>query len=374
MLHVARELPELLERVTVLTGSSVGAVNVAFLAGRGLEPQAVEDLAELWRGLALEELVAVARLNALKILGTAPLRFMRMGVKSPATGLLDASGLWRLVARETNWRGIHRHVRSGRFDAVAITGTEIARGETHVFVDAHPSVGMSAPRLFSDFEAIPTELDFRHVLASAAIPFLFPPVKIKARWYMDGGVRNNTPLSPALRMGAESLFIVKVSGLDKQLSVLDEYPGIGHVLGKLLDTMFVDRVAYDLDRLDRINDMALALSSLGPEIERQALDAFQGRGRPRYRYVPYAAVRPSIDLGQLAAKRLADKEEGFSFGRVLSSFFENDEQTSGDAASFLLFDGDYADSMIKQGLEDAQRNHAAIASILDRPGLAERTG
>jgi len=358
LLHVARNHPDLLERMTVVTGSSVGAVNAAFLASHGMDPASVERLAQVWRRLELDKLIAVAPLSAIKMIGTAPLRLLRTGIKSPATGLIDASGLWRLVAKETDWRGIHRHVASGRFDAVAITATDIGRGDTHLFVDANSRLGFTSRRLFSDFEAIPAEIDMRHVLASAAIPFMFPPVKIGTRWYMDGGLRANTPLSPALRLGAHSLFIVNVSGLETDFGMLDEYPGVGHVLGKMLDAVFVDRVRYDLDRLDRLNDIVQAVEGLGPEAADQVLSALERLGRPRYRKIPYVSVSPEVDLGQLAAAHVGEAEAqqratSFSFMRVFDALFENDARTSGDAASFLMFDGQYADKLIARGLADA---------------------
>ncbi len=368
LLHLARKRPDLLDRMTVVTGSSVGAVNAAYLASHGLDPRAVERLAEIWRGLELDRLMGVAPLSALKMIGTAPLRLLRTGIKSPATGLIDASGLWRVVAKVTDWRGIHRHVASGRFDAVAITATDIGRGDTHLFVDAHQRLGFTSPRLFSDFEAIPAEIDMRHVLASAAIPFMFPPVKIGTRWYMDGGLRANTPLAPALRLGAKRLFIVSVSGVESDFGRLDEYPGVGHVLGKMLDSVFIDRIRYDLDRLDRLNDIATAAQSLGEAQAERFFAELEAMGRPRYRNIPYVSVSPEVDLGKIAADHVdeeakASRTSALSFMRVFDSLFENDSGSSGDAASFLMFDGQYADKLIEQGLADAEAADEKLAAL-----------
>lgn len=360
LVYVADALPELLSRIRVITGSSVGAVNAAFLASRGLTPESVHELAALWRGLKVDELVSISHLSALKMVSAAPLRLIGRGGKSPVTGLLDARGLWQVVARETDWPGIARNVDSGRFRAVALVGTDIARGEAHVFVDARP-----VPSRISEFVVVPTRIELRHVLASAAIPLLFPPVEADGHWYMDGGVRNNTPLAPALHLGAQSLLILNTRGVETGDGQIDGYPGIGQVLGKVLDAIFLDRVGFDLDRLTRINDVVRAIETMGPQQATAFREALAARGRPRYREVPFASVSPDADLGALAAEYVrTNKVAGpMSFLRALGALFENDAQTSGDAASFLLFDGGYASQLIDRGAEDAAMAHEQLAAL-----------
>jgi NTE family protein len=363
--YIAQHFPGLLERVQVIAGSSVGAVNTAYLASRGLDPKAVEDLVALWTNLELDRLVTFSSLSAVRMLGAGALRLLRGGTKSPVTGLIDADGLWQIVAKETDWDAIHRHVRNGRFKAVAITATEIARGETHVFVDARDSLDIRGQRLFTDFVAIPGELNLPHVLASAAIPFLFPPIRIGTRWYVDGGVRHNTPLSPALRFGADALLIITVSGHERTDASADAFPGIGEILGTMLDATFVDRVAFDLDRLDRINDFLAAIDEEEPSLRDRITARLRDKGRSSYRYVPYGSVKPSIDFGAVAAESMREiKASGvLSMSRLLAALFEDDPHRSGEAASFLLFDGRYASKLIAHGYADAKQQHAALAEL-----------
>lgn len=363
--YVAHHFPELLDRVQVIAGSSVGAVNTAYLASRGLDPKSVEDLVTLWSNLELDRLVTFSSLSAVRMLGAGALRLLRGGTKSPVTGLVDADGLWQIVAKETDWDAIHRHVRNGRFKAVAITATEIARGETHVFVDARESLDIRGQRMFTDFVAIPGELNLPHVLASAAIPFLFPPIRIGTRWYVDGGVRHNTPLSPALRFGADALLIVTVSGEERTDATSDAFPGIGEILGTMLDATFVDRVAFDLDRLDRINDFLAAIDAEEPALRERITARLKAKGRSAYRYVPYGSVKPSIDFGGVAAESMREiKASGvLSMSRLLAALFEDDPHRSGEAASFLLFDGRYASKLIAAGYEDAKRQHDVLAAL-----------
>jgi len=362
--YIADALPHLLDRVRVITGSSVGAVNTIFLASHGMTPESTHELARLWRGLTIDEMLSVSSMSALKLLGSAPLRLLNIGLSSPATGLLNAKGLWRRVSSQIRWSKIHNNVTSGRFDAIAVAATDISTGGTHLFVDAAERLALRSPRRLSEVHAIPTRLSLRHVLASAAIPLLFSPVQLGDRWYMDGGVRHNTPLSPALHLGAQSLLIITVGGV-RAPSGFSGFPGVGQIVGKLLDSIFLDRVAFDLDRLSRINDIVEAATSLGEDETARFHEALHTVGRPGYRKVPYAAVRPRADLGALASEmiRTSDTVSTFSFLRVLSALFEDDRGTSGDAASFLLFDGGFADRLIALGRADAAAEHERLASL-----------
>ena len=363
--RIAEIRPDLLARVRVITGASVGAVNGVYLASHGLTPNSVKRLASLWRSLRIDALLSVARMSALRMVGVMPLRLFRRGVRSPATGLLTATPLWRLVARETDWKGLDRLLAQGRFGVVAIAGTDIRSGKTHLF--AQGSVVSSLPGVTetNDFTLMPTRLGLRHVLASAAIPLLFPPIRIGGRWYMDGGVRYNTPLSPALRLGAESLIILGVRGVHEETVTGRAFPGIGQVLGKLLDSVFLDRVAFDLDRLERINHVVEAAEKLGVDEAKRFHDGLEALGRPAYRCVRYASVRPSQDIGVMAARTMRESKSipSASFVRLLGAVFEDDERASGDAASFLLFDGRFAGDLIELGRRDADGAADQLARI-----------
>lgn len=361
---IAEQLPELLPRIRVITGSSVGAVNGVFLAAGGLSVETIRRLERMWRSLSLNDIVSVNELGALGMLTRAGLRLVSNRVRSPVTGLLSVQGLWRKVSGETDWRALHRNVRGGRFDAVAVAATDIASGQTHLFVEGRRELVAAWTTHDPVLVVKPGNLGPHHVLASAAIPVLFPPVRVHGRWYMDGGVRYNTPLSPALYLGAESLIIITVRAQRPESPRPDEFPGMGQMVGKLLDSVFLDRVAFDLDRLTRINDMVEAIERLGDGAIDRVRDDLRARGRRPYRRVPLAAVRPNKDLGVLAAEYLAThRGKPLSFGRVLSALFEDDTQTSGDAASFLLFDGGFAGTLIEAGRADAAAAGEALARI-----------
>ncbi len=358
--YVAEFHPELLDRVRIITGASVGAVNGVFLASRGLSRDSLPALADLWRQLDLDDVLSLAHGSLFRMVGAASLRLIRQGTKSPATGLLNANPLFKLIHKHTDWNGLHENVERGRFDFVAIAATDIATGLTHLFLEstdkgAHP---------MRDLEVRPTRLELRHVAASAAIPLLFPPVPIDGRWYLDGGLRHNTPLTPALRLGATSLLIVSVEHPRTPIELESSaFPGIGQIVGKLLDSMFLDRMAYDLDRLERINDMVELFEESGADAE-SLRHGLRLRGRRPYRHTPFVAIRPSRDLGRIANEvMLAKPGAAGSFRRVVSQLFGNDQHSSADAASFLLFDASYAEQLMEIGYEDAKEREAGFARL-----------
>lgn len=367
--YVAEHIPGLLDRVRVITGTSVGAVNAAYLASRGLTAKAILDLAEIWRSLVIDDLIGIDRAGVRELLAAGGKRLIGRAVTSPPVGLLRVDGIAKIVTDHADWRGLRKVVRSGRFDAVGFAATDIATGRTHLFVDHVPK---AAPRWARGDDApvpVPSQLGPGHVLASAAIPILFPPVEVEGRWYMDGGVRYNTPLGPPLALGADALFIVSVrAALEAQLGAPpSQFSGFGQIVGKVLDSVFLDRVTFDLDRLGRINDILAAIDRVGgAALVRDIRDALTGLGRPPYRRVTIAHVRPKSDLGALAAAHLAEDRplRPFSFARVLRALFRDDTGTTGDAASFLLFDGSYAETLIETGRRDAAERHEELAALV----------
>lgn len=366
--YIAEQLPEILARVRVITGTSVGAVNAAFLASRALTVGSIRELADIWRMLTMDDLVAIDRVGVRALLAAGGKRLVGRSASSPAVGLLRVDGIANLVGKQTDWRGLRKVVRSGRFDAVGFAATDIATGRTCFFVDHVEGLTPRWPR--GEDAPLPERaaLGPAHVLASAAIPILFPPVAIGGRWFMDGGVRYNTPLAPALGLGAESLLIVSVRAVeDAQLAPPSgDFSGFGQIIGKLLDSVFLDRIGFDLDRLNRINDVVSSIGSVfGDGGVAKLRDELGRRGRPRYRYVPFSHVRPSKDLGALASTHLALAKTGgpFSFSRVLKALFQDDAGTTADAASFLLFDGGYADALLRAGHRDASASHDLLAAL-----------
>ena len=351
---IAEERPALLSAIRVVTGSSVGAINGTYLASHGMNPAAVAGLADLWRNLLFEDVLAFSSARLLKIMASATHRLWTKAA-SPSTGVFLSEGLQSLVRDQIDWVALQDRVARSELDAVAVAATEIGGGRTHIFVDHRPD--LPVPRWPDDRSliGITGTLKPEHVLASTSLPFLFSPVRIGDLWYTDGSVRQNTPLSTALRLGAERLVVISLGGPDTRVEQPGVFPGLGQLLGKLLNSIFLDRMLWDLDRLDRINDVLDAGTKLFGDDFLPRLQTELGRiGRRPYKRVPYVAIRPERDIGQLAARLL--REPGrlrTALGRPMRSILSSDNMAAADGASYLLFDGAFAREVIDLGYEDA---------------------
>ncbi|MCB9726991.1 MAG: patatin-like phospholipase family protein [Deltaproteobacteria bacterium] len=364
---IAVHRPAILEHITVITGSSVGAINGCFLASRGLTPDAVLELEDLWANLEIGGVLTFSTLHAARIFGAGARRLVARHGHSPATGFFETSRFEQLVRDAVLWDRIPDLVRQGRFDSVAVTATEIGSGGTHIFADHRHD--MPAPRWPHDRSLIghTARIRLEHVLASASIPFLFPPVRIGDFWYTDGGLRQNTPLSPALRLGADRLLVVALAARSARVEVPGVFPGLGQLLGKLFNSLFLDRMAWDLDRLDRINDLLTAGTRLyGTEFIPKLQSELGRFGRRPYDIVRYVSIRPGADVGMMAARVLREPHRMHTvMSGPMRSMLASDNLASADAASFVLFDGAFARDLMSLGMQDAAASATQLDSLLD---------
>lgn len=254
---IAADRPEILQHIRVITGSSVGAINGCFLASRGLTPESVLELEELWVNLEIGRVLNFSSSHAARMLGSSAFRLVAKRSQSPATGLFETSRFEELIRHAILWDEIPKVVRSGRFDAMRHRHRDRRRPDPHLRgPPPRPRPTALAARPLPHRPHRAPAVGARAALLS--IPFVFPPVQIGDYWYTDGGLRHNTPLSPALRLGADRLLVVALAARSARIEVPGVFPGLGQLLGKLFNSLFLDRMAWDLDRLDRINDLLTA--------------------------------------------------------------------------------------------------------------------
>ncbi len=363
VLWISEHMPELLDHVRVLTGASVGAVNAAFLASKGITPQSVHELADIWRELSLDRVMTLSLLSAGRMFKQ---RLFGLGPREDPVGLLNTAPFNQLIVDRVDWAGLDRAVQGPRLDAVAVAATDIASGSTHVFFD-HDRQRVAEPEWPKDHTLIgwPTRLRPEHVLASTSLPLLFKPVPIDQRWYCDGGLRQNTPLAPALRLGATKLIAISVKSSRPARPRPRAFPGMGHLLGKLFNSVFLDRMLWDLDSMHRINDILEAADNVGgPALVGRLQSELTRIGRRPYGFVDYVGIRPSQDIGAIASQVLEHPDRLKSrMGRMMREVLQNRTGVA-DAASYLLFDGVFAERLITLGYSDAARHRSELESLL----------
>ena len=354
----------------VMSGTSVGAINAAYLAANAQHgDHGISRLLDLWRSLRLDQ---HARLRLLGLMRW-PRRIaelFRSGTPSvpPATSLLDTRELERLVEASIDFGSLRDNVRSGRVHALLIAALHVVSGQTTVFAEVAPGARF-APSTSGVRIARVEPITLDHVLASAAIPLLFPTRRVGERFYCDGGLRFNTPIAPAIRAGADPLLVVSVSHRVTEAEARErqrehaEAEGMDlgpmFLVGKLLNALLLDPVKQDLAMLARLNDLVEVLeNTLSPEeYERVQEVLIQTRG-DGYRHIQALVFTPSQDIGRLAGDYLRTGKPNLAelnpvLDRVLARAAREGMSQEADWASYLLFDGGFAEMLIDLGRADA---------------------
>ncbi|HEY0915143.1 MAG TPA: patatin-like phospholipase family protein [Solimonas sp.] len=368
------ELPRLRGRAApfpIITGASAGAINGAALAAwHGDFSQGANQLAKLWAALQMTDVVrtdpaALAR-------GAADLALdMALGGLTGAgrtQALLDASPLEGFLRHHLPLERIAGAISAGTLEALAITATGYHSGKAFTFVQGKPGRPLWNK---SRRVALATTLTLDHIRASAAIPIVFPPVSLSAggstAWFGDGALRLTTPLSPAIRLGAERLFAIGVrcqesadSLLRSEMSTAGDVvpelhrPPLAQICGVFMNAIFLDHLDADLDHLKRMNELVAAYQQV-------AKGQVQPGVSEPMRVVKSLTVSPSADIA-IIAKTLAHRMPR-SLRYVLDGLGTPDAQ-SADLTSFLLFDNAFTRELIALGYRDAAQRIDEIEAFL----------
>ena len=350
---VARRFPEL--HVPYITGVSAGAINAALLASHhGTFLQAVRELSHLWGNLTVKD---VFRVDAAS-LAMNGFRWLRQlasvgfgGAKSQVRGLVDTQPLRdflteALHAVDGELTGIQYNLDRGRLKALALSTTSYSTGASVTWLQGTDVEGWKRPKRRTETATITIE----HIMASTALPLLFPAVQLENAWYGDGGIRLAAPLSPVLHLGARRVLAISTR-YEKGPDEVDEtaihgYPPPAQVAGVLLNSIFLDLLDNDALRLERLNQL---LAMLPPE-HRAGLEP-----------VKLLVLRPSQDLGKLASQFEAQLPRSFRF---LTRGLGTRETKSPDILSFVLFQPDYLRTLMEIGEADADARIEEIAHFL----------
>lgn len=378
--HIYPKLPPGFE-FEVVSGTSVGAIHAGYIAASAGQPHArrASELMSTWNGMALGDVLKLSAGDLfgvpLRALGVeALMRGRREGGEAELIGgLVDVSPLERIVEERIPWSGLRANMRGGSPRVLCVSCTNVDTGQVTVFVDGE-EIDDRAWESDRYAHAIHTEIDARHVRASAAIPFLFPAVRIGREYYLDGGMRVNTPLSPALRLGADKVLVL---GLKCEPSAERAAPhaerAITHpafLLGKMLNVLILDQLEHELRRVETINTMLEAAGdAMGAGCIESINQAMREKRGLEYRRVETVVVRPSADLGAIAAESY-HRGSGGTFSRGVMSrmlarlALHGVPEQEADLFSYLYFDASYTKPLLELGREDAKRQEDEILALL----------
>jgi len=381
MIEVLKRKPGDSPLFRVFSGASVGAINATYLAANAeLSDHGIEHLVSLWKSLKLTDHARVRPLGLARWpRGLLQKLKMLDDAEKLGTSLLDTRAIEVLVRRAINWDRLHRVVDSGRVAALLIAALHVASGRTIMFTELAPGTKLVSTR--DERRAFAYEpIGPDHVLASAAIPLLFPSRRIGDHYYCDGGLRFNTPIAPAIRAGADSIVVITVRHNRSPADVAAaEQADVGQgrdlsavfLIGKLLNALLLDPVQYDLQVLDRLNQLVDVLEKTltQEEFDRVQRVWIQNRGMP-YRKLKTMVFTPSCDLGELAGayvkKHLRTDQLQPLARYLIERAVSSSPNGEADWASYLLFDGGFASELIAVGHADALSRRDEIQDFFGR--------
>lgn len=349
---LARHLPE--DSFDVITGVSAGAINAVFLASRSAALSVVVDeLSEVWRSLLLKDVIRIdSRSLARNVFGWGTKLISGGTPTAPRVqGLVDTTPLRDVLVRlfpsneSGEIAGIAENIARCQPKAVAVTALDYTTGQTVTWADGCDIESWKRPLRRGVREALTVD----HIMASASLPMVFPAIRLGKHWFGDGGIRLSAPLSPALHLGATRMLAISTH-YAKSVSEADEpqiagYPPPAQILGQLMDAIFLDVMDEDTVRLQRSNEFLLDLS---PEL------------RHGYRPVDFAVIRPSEDIGKLAAEYEPQLPRTFRF---LTRSLGTRETSNADFMSLFMFVPEYLERLMEIGENDANARIEEIKRV-----------
>jgi NTE family protein len=367
---VLRALAEIFPRgrspFQVIVGTSAGAVAASVLAAEAAHwRRAVVGLEQVWGNFHAEQVFRVDPIYMCRSGLHWILSLLSGGfLLSPPKSMLNNSPLRELLSKHVDWRGIRTSIERGHLRALALCATSYITGQSVAFYDARETV-----RDWARFQRIGRRatLTLDHLMASVAIPLLFPPMRLGEEHFGDGAMRQTNPLSPAIHLGADRLLVIGVrarrqAGVAVAQLPIDP-PTPGQIFGYMLDTLFTDTIYGDLEQLERINELVRA----APE------------RAPGARVVDTLMLAPSVDPREAAARHVDAMPRS---QRALLRVIGARDVEGSQLASYLMFEGAYTRELIELGYKDAMEARTALRafiqgetlpSVLTSPGVAQAT-
>ena len=337
----------------IICGTSAGAINATALACYADNYRnAVYEIEYVWKTFSPEK---VYRTDPIGVMVNAARWFAGLFLPMPhrANSLLDNAPLRVLLERSLKFDNVQENIDSGFLRALSVTASGYNSGHSVAFFQGSPDI--SSWKRFQRI-GLRTRLTVQHLLASSAIPTIFPATRINREYYGDGAMRQLAPLSPALHLGAEKILVVGVSGNRSAPQVrrpTEGYPSLAQIGGHLLNSVFLDSLEYDVERLERINDSLEMIP--GHVLSKHGVEL-----RP----VDCLVISPSQCLDQIASRYLKTLPLTIRF--FLHGIGAT--RTSGSSIlSYLLFERMFCNDLIALGYRDGMEVRDKIEAFF---GLA----
>jgi NTE family protein len=348
LLALTELMPRARNPFQIIVGTSAGAVAASVLASEAHQwRRAVAGLERVWSHFRSEQVFHVDPIHMTRA-GMHWILALASGglILTPPKSMLDNSPLRQLLGVHVDFGGIRRSIARGHLRAVALCATSYVTGHSVAFFD-----GVEDCNEWSRVQRVGrrTELTLDHLVASAAIPLLFPPMKLGNEYFGDGAMRQLNPLSPAVHLGADRLLIIGVrarvdAGVPAtRLPAL--MPSPGEIFGYMLDTLFTDQIYGDLEQLEKINELV----KFAPQVAHGS------------RYVETLMMAPSVDPREIAGRHGAELPRGL---RALLRVMGGRDASGFQLSSYLTFEAGYTRELIELGYRDAMEARGALMAFM----------
>jgi NTE family protein len=350
---IADLLPESAENpFPVIVGTSAGAINAVSLACGALDfQQSVRKLTGIWQGFRTDLVYRTDWVGVLRQAGRfIAQHLLGIGRGSEPVALLDNAPLRDLLLKELDFSGITLAVARRKLRAVAITAFAYQSGQAVTFYQGRGNID---PWVRHRRNGLPARLHIEHLMASSAIPVLFPPVRLNKEYFGDGAVRQAAPISPALHLGAERVLVIGVRSQTQEeetIPMTARPPSLAQISGHLLNSTFIDNLESDLELLGRLN----MLGKMLPEAQRKKQLGLSS--------VDVLVISPSKKIDEIAARHR------HQLPASLRLFLRGPGATrasGGGVLSYLLFERSYCNELIELGYQDAMSKKEELLAFLD---------
>ena len=343
----------------VMCGTSSGAINAAVLASNALQfSEGVRRLSGIWENFHCGKVFYTDSWKALKsgLRWTTAFATARLGTAGPRA-LLDNAPLRTMIESHIRFARIQQAIDSGALRALAVNASSYTSGHSISYYQGREDL---TPWQRARRFGIPQEIGIDHLMASSAIPLVFPAVWLNNEYHGDGSMRQNAPLSPAIHLGASRLLIIGVRNPVPDSVPAGEadvpYPSIGQITGYMLDTIFMDALDADIERMSRINHVLTEVRGNHIEFEDTTL-------KP----IDFLLISPSRDIREIAERHARDFPRSV---RLLLKGLGALTHEGRPLLSYLLFEAPFCRELIKLGYQDGLNARAEILEFLDLDAAA----